>query len=97
MICSFADQGSEDIFNGRSSKAARKTCPNVLWAVARRKFDAVHYAARLDDLRAPPGNRLEQLKGGRKGEHSIRINDQYRICFRWTNAGPENVGIEDYH
>lgn len=97
MIRSFADTGTEDVFNGRGTKAARKICPDGLWSVAQRKLDALDYAARLVDLRAPPGNRLEALKGDRKGEHSIRINDQYRICFRWTDTGPENVGIEDYH
>lgn len=96
MIRSFADPGTEDVFNGRSTKAARKICPDVLWSVARRKLDALDYAARLIDLRFPPGNRLEALKGDRKGEHSI-LNDQYRICFRWTDAGAEDVGIEDYH
>jgi proteic killer suppression protein len=97
VIRSFANTGTEDVFNGHSTKAARKICPDVLWSVARRKLDALDYAARLIDLRFPPGNRLEALKGDRKGEHSIRINDQYRICFRWTDTGPENVGIEDYH
>lgn len=97
MIRSFANEGSDDIFNGRRTKAARKACPETLWAVARRKLDALDYAVRLDDLRAPPGNRLEALKGDRKGEHSIRINDQYRVCFRWTDSGADNVGVEDYH
>lgn len=97
MIRSFANEGSDDIFNGRRTKAARKACPETLWAVARRKLDALDYAVRLDDLRAPPGNRLEALKGDRRGEHSIRINDQYRVCFRWTDSGADNVGVEDYH
>ena len=97
MIRSFGDIGTEDVFNGRSTKAARTTCPEVLWSVARRKLDALDYAARLEDLRAPPGNRLQALKGDRKGEHSIRVNDQYRLCFRWTDGGAEDVIIEDYH
>lgn len=97
MIRSFADAGTEDVFNGLRTKAARKACPETLWSVARRKLDALDYAVRLDDLRAPPGNRLEALKGDRKGEHSIRINDQYRVCFRWTDSGPDQVSIEDYH
>lgn len=97
MIRSFADIGTEDVFNGRNTKAARKTCPETLWSVARRKLDSLDYAVRLDDLRFPPGNRLETLKGARKNEHSIRINAQYRICFRWTDSGPEHVVIEDYH
>jgi len=66
-------------------------------SVARRKFRQLQVAGRLDDLRVPPGNRLEVLKGDRLGQHSIRINDQWRICFRWTGAGAENVEIVDYH
>jgi toxin HigB-1 len=97
VILSFAGIGTQDVFNGQNTKAARKVCPEVLWPVARRKLDSLDYAARLEDLRFPPGNRLEALKGNRKGEYSIRINDQYRICFRWTDAGPEDVSIEDYH
>jgi len=66
-------------------------------AVARRKLRQLEIAGRLDDLRIPPGNRLEALKGVRSGEYSIRINDQWRLCFRWTNAGPRDVEIVDYH
>jgi proteic killer suppression protein len=62
-----------------------------------RKLDMLDAAVTLDDLRSPPGNRLEALVGDRKGQHSIRINDQFRICFRWTEAGPEDVEIVDYH
>ena len=73
----------------------------VGWAgisrIARRKLDMLHYATRLDDLRAPPGNRLEALRGELKGYHSIRINEQWRIIFRWTDAGPVEVRITDYH
>ena len=65
--------------------------------VARRKLRQLQIANRLDDLRIPPGNRLERLKGDRLGQHSIRINDQYRLCFRWTHAGAEEVEIVDYH
>lgn len=65
--------------------------------VARRKLRQLEIAARLDDVRIPPGNRLEALKGDRSGQHSIRINDQWRVCFRWTEAGAENVEIVDYH
>lgn len=61
------------------------------------KLDAVDSAGMLDDLRIPPGNRLEPLKGDRRGQHSIRINDQYRVCFRGTDAGPEDVEVVDYH
>ncbi len=66
-------------------------------AVARRKLRQLEIAGRLDDLRAPPGNRLEALKGDRAGQHSIRVNDQFRVCFRWTDTGAENVEIVDYH
>ena len=65
--------------------------------VARRKLRQLEVAAQLDDLRIPPGNRLEALKRDRVGQHSIRINDQFRLCFRWTNTGPEDVEIVDYH
>jgi len=66
-------------------------------AVARRKLRQLQIAGRLEDLRVPPGNRLEALKGKRRGQHSIRINDQWRVCFRWSDAGAENVEIVDYH
>ena len=65
--------------------------------MAQRKLDQLNQAEELRDLRAPPGNRLEALTRERTGQHSIRINDQYRICFRWTDAGPEDVEIVDYH
>jgi len=97
VIQSFRDAGTEDVFNGRNSKAARKTCPRFLWSVARRKLDQLNQAACLDDLGSPPANRLEKLRKARRGEHSIRINDQFRICFRWTENGPEYVEITDYH
>lgn len=66
-------------------------------AAAMRKLAMLHRAGRLDDLRVPPGNRLEALRGDRSGEHSIRVNDQFRICFRWAPAGPTDVEIVDYH
>ncbi len=66
-------------------------------AVARRKLRQLEIAGRLDDLRVPPGNRLEALKGTRAGQHSIRVNDQFRVCFRWTDTGAEDVEIVDYH
>ena len=66
-------------------------------AVARRKLRQLEVAGRLDDLRVPPGNRLEALKGDRAGQHSIRVNDQFRVCFRWTGTGAEDVEIADYH
>ena len=97
MIQSFHDDVSADLFDGVSSKKTRKRLPTDLLDVMYRKFDLLDAAAALDDLKVPPGNRLEALKGGRKGQHSIRINDQYRICFVWTPAGPERVEITDYH
>jgi len=68
-----------------------------LWIVARRKLDQINQAQVLEDLRAPPGNRLQRLRGDRRGQHSIRINERYPICFRWTEEGPEQVEIVDYH
>jgi proteic killer suppression protein len=97
MIVSFKNEGTEDIFNGENTKAARKTCPGSSWKVAARKLDQLDSVTVLDELRVPPGNRLENLTGDRKGQHSIRINDQYRICFVWTDAGPDAVEIVDYH
>ncbi len=97
MIRSFKDQATEDLFYGRPTKLARRTLPQSLWRQGGKKLDALAAADILEDLRIPPGNRLEVLKGDRKGEHSIRINDQYRICFRWTPNGPEDVQIVDYH
>ncbi|MEZ5763689.1 MAG: type II toxin-antitoxin system RelE/ParE family toxin [Xanthobacteraceae bacterium] len=93
MIRSFKDKLTEAVFDGRSPKGF----PADLVKVARRKLAYLNAAAALDDLRAPPANRLEALKGDRKGEHSIRINDQFRVCFVWTADGPERVEIVDYH
>ena len=97
VIVSFADAGTEDIFDDEDSKKARKTCPENLWKVANRKLDILNQAAALKDLKSPPGNMLEALKGERKGQHSIRINQQYRLCFTWTDEGPSLVEITDYH
>ena len=97
MIRSFKDRGTEDIFNGVNSKAARKACPQNLWNVAGRKLDQLDSVEMLSELQAPPGNRLETLKGDRIGQHSIRINDQFRICFVWQSHGPDEVQIVDYH
>ena len=96
MIRSFGDQATEDLFDGRNSKVARQRLPRSLSVVAARKLDALDQAEIMDDLRVPPGNRLEALRGDRRGQHSIRINDQYRICFRWTDSGPVDVEIVDY-
>ena len=83
--------------SGRETKQARKSCPSDLVRVARRKLDQLNQAVLLGDLRAPPSNRLEKLKGEREGQYSIRINDQWRVCFRWTESGAEDVEIADYH
>jgi proteic killer suppression protein len=97
MIQSFKSAGTEDIFNGRRTQAARRTCPQSLWKIAIRKLDQLDSVTALPELQIPPGNRLEALKGDRQGQHSIRINDQYRLCFRWTEPGPAEVEIVDYH
>ena len=97
MIESFAGGGTEDIFNGRNSRDARNLCPRNLWRTAARKLDQLDSAVALTDLQVPPGNRLEALKGDRLGQHSVRINNQYRICFVWTDAGAAAVEIVDYH
>lgn len=97
MIVEFRNQGTEDVFNGIDSRAASKACPRNLWNRARRKLDQLDAVVRLGELRRPPGNHLERLRGNRKGQYSIRINDQYRVCFEWTDSGPSAVEIIDYH
>ncbi len=97
MIQSFKSSGVEDVFDGKRTKNARQTCPQTLWRVARRKLDQLDSVDSLDELRIPPGNRLEALTGDRQGHYSIRINDQYRVCFTWTPEGPDEVEIVDYH
>lgn len=93
----FRDAGTEAIFNGVDTKAARKCCPRNLWNVARRKLGFLNAASVLQDLGSPPGNNLEALRGTRDGQHSLRINEKYRICFVWTVGGATNVEIVDYH
>ena len=97
MIKSFAGAGTEDIFNGENTKDARKVCPRGLWRIAARKLEQLDSVGLLEELRIPPGNRLEALTGNRKGQFSIRVNEQYRVCFRWAEEGPEGVEIVDYH
>jgi len=92
LIRSFRCKKTEALFTGKSVSIFR-----VIQPQAERKLLMLDSAASLEDLRSPPGNRLEALKGDRKGQHSIRINDQYRICFEWTALGPEKVEIVDYH
>ncbi len=93
MIRSFADKATEQLFRDDDCPARWRSFESV----ALRKLDMVDAATRLDDLRSPPGNRLEALKGDRRGQHSIRINQQWRVCFVWTPDGPEAVEIVDYH
>jgi proteic killer suppression protein len=97
VVRSFANQGTEDIFNGKNTASARRCCPQSIWKAAYRKLDPLDSSTKLIDLRIPPGNRLEELPGDREGQHSIRISDQYRIRFNWTDTGPADVGIVDYH
>lgn len=97
MIQSFRDRGTEEIFNGKNTKNARKICPQNLWKIARRKLDQIDSIVELKEFKIPPGNRFEMLSGDRKGEYSVRINEQYRICFIWQKSGPESVEITDYH
>jgi toxin HigB-1 len=93
MIVSFRDGEAEKIWQGRQSRRL----PSDIQSAALRKLRLLNAARRLDDLRVPPGNRLEALKRDRTGQWSIRINDQWRICFRWTQGGAEEVEIVDYH
>jgi toxin HigB-1 len=97
VIQRFKTQGTEHIFNGINSREARKACPEQLWRTAVRKLDQLDSVELLDELRIPPGNRLEELSGNRNGQYSIRINDQFRICFSWTKVGSDQVEIVDYH
>ena len=92
MIVSFKDKRTESIASGNRVPEFQQ-----FEEVVRRKLRQLEIAGSLQDLRVPPGNRLETLKGDREGQHSVRINDRYRICFVWTNAGAENVEIVDYH
>lgn len=92
MIRSFKDKDSETVYRGGFVPRFQ-----LIQKVALRKLDMINAAGALKDLLAPPNNRLEALKGDRKGQHSIRINDQYRICFEWLEDGPHNVEIVDYH
>ena len=96
MILEFGDQTAADIFHGENTKAARRI-PPVVWRVAGRKLDLLNAAHELHDLKVPPGNRLEALRGKLAGFHSIRINDQFRIIFVWADGNAKDVRITDYH
>jgi toxin HigB-1 len=93
MIRSFKCKATERLFRGEATAKHSRAIAKV----ARRKLDMIDYAAVLSDLRTPPGNRLEALRGNRQGQHCIRINDQWRICFVWRDAAAEDVEIVDYH
>jgi proteic killer suppression protein len=96
VIQSFGDETTVDLFRERNTRAARRI-PRDLWRTAQRKLKALDVAARLEDLTIPSGNRLERLKGDRGGRYSIRINDQYRVTFRWEQGHAHEVRVEDYH
>ena len=91
------EQGDGGRLQSRRLKSGSPCVPRSIWRIAQRKLDQIAAVTRLNHLSVPPGNHLEALVGDRKGQHSIRINDQYRVCFRWTDAGCENVEITDYH
>ena len=95
MIVSFRDHATADILRGKHSKA--NSAAEASWGVARKKLQLSNAAVTLEDLRLPPGNQLKPLKRARSGQHSIRVNDQYRICFVWTEYGPDMVEFTDYH
>lgn len=97
MIRSFGSDATQDVFDGINSKKARESINPRLFSIARRKLDLINAAMDLNDLKVPPSNHLEALKGNLKGKYSIRINLQYRIIFRWTIQGAEEVEILDYH
>jgi proteic killer suppression protein len=96
VIASFGDALTADLFHGQRTARTRRVPPEVV-TVALRRLDMLNAAAKLDDLRVPPGNRLEALKGDLQGHHGIRVNDQWRIVFRWAERGAEDVRFTDYH
>jgi toxin HigB-1 len=96
VIQSFSDETTADLFRERNTRAARRI-PRDLWRVVQRKLKLLDAAARLDDLATPAGNRLERLMGARGERHSIRVNDQYRVTFRWESGHAYEVCVEDYH
>jgi toxin HigB-1 len=96
VIQSFGDETTADLFRERNTRAARKI-PREIWRAAQRKLIVLDVAARLDDLLVPAGNRLERLKGDQAGRYSVRINDQYRMTFRWEQGNAYEVRVEDYH
>jgi toxin HigB-1 len=85
------------VFDGADTAVARRICQRAVWPIARRKLDQLNRVREIRELTIPPGNRLERLRGDRQGQHSIRINDQYRVCFRWEAGDAHEVEIADYH
>lgn len=96
MITNFADQATEDVFNGVDTRAAR-SIPKAIWSVVFRKLDALNAATTLLDLRSPPSNHLEALKGKLQGKYSIRVNDQFRVVFAFKDGNASDVSVTDYH
>jgi proteic killer suppression protein len=96
VIHSFRDETTSDLFRDRNTRSARRV-PRDLWRGAQRKLKLLDAAAKLEDLAIPAGNRLERLKGDQAGRHSIRINEQYRVTFRWEKGHAYEVCVEDYH
>jgi proteic killer suppression protein len=96
LIRSFADETTADLFRERNTRLAGRV-PRDLWRGAQRKMKAIDVAVRLEDLTVPAGNRLERLRGDQAGRHSLRINDQYRVTFRWEDGDAHEVRVEDYH
>ena len=97
MIVSFKDAGTRDVFFSNDTRRARATCPRILWLAARERLDQIQTATRLTELAERRGNRLKPLQEDRFGQFSLRINDQYRVCFRWEQGRAEDVEIVDYH
>ena len=97
MIRSFRDGGSEDVFYGRQTKAARRACPESVWRVATRKLDQLDSVVNVAELRIPPNNRLEALKGKRKGTWSVRVSGNWRVTFGFEGPDAYDVNYEDYH
>ena len=97
VIRTFANGATEDLFNGIDSRRARSACPSHLWPIVRRKLTQLNRVRDLRELAIPPGNRLERLAGSRRGQHSIRIDQQYRVCFQWEEGYADEVEVTDYH
>ncbi len=96
MIASFGDRATEDVYHGLRSKQTLRI-PRDIWGTAWRKLDMIHYAHAVQDLRTPPGNRLEALRGDLRGCYSIRVNSQWRVVFQWKDGAAHHVRIVDYH